>query len=133
MLCQKKATNNESLHIEYLPILNNWHFKTHSRVPCANLYFHAQWWGNVWKPKWTWCLAYWTMHPQVPWIECFVLQKKLITIAKWKSYQWKQLLVLHVMMVGGLTSKVVLPSFINYGIILTNWIVVWKSYEGNNM
>ncbi len=60
----KKATNNESLHIKCLPLLKNWHLKTCSNVPCADIYFQAQWWGSVWEPKWTWCLAYWTCTPK---------------------------------------------------------------------
>jgi hypothetical protein len=62
-----------------------------------------------------------------------MLYKKTLAmrVVMWKSYHKKWLLafLLHIMMVGGIASKVVFESHIDFGFGMMTWIIIWEVSE----
>jgi uncharacterized membrane protein YhaH (DUF805 family) len=54
-------------------------------------------------------------------------------VVRWKSYHKKWLLafLLHIMMVGGIASKVVFESHMDFSFVMMTWIIMWEVLERN--
>jgi uncharacterized membrane protein YhaH (DUF805 family) len=62
-----------------------------------------------------------------------MLYKKTLAmrVVRWKSYHKKWLLafLFHIMMVGGIASKVVFENHIDFGFVMMTWIIMWEALE----
>jgi uncharacterized membrane protein YhaH (DUF805 family) len=70
--------------------------------------------------------------PLNPTLNAMLYKKTLaIRVVRWKSYRTKWLLafLLHIMMVGGIASKVVFESHIDFGFVMMTWIIMWEVSE----
>jgi uncharacterized membrane protein YhaH (DUF805 family) len=67
--------------------------------------------------------------PLNPTLNAMFYKKTLaMRVVRWKSYHKKWLLafLLHIMMVGGIASKVVFESHINFGFVMMILIIMWE-------
>ncbi len=70
--------------------------------------------------------------PLNPTLNAMLYKKTLaMRVVRWKSYHKKWLLafLLHIMMVGGIASKVVFESHIDFGFVMMIWIIILKVLE----
>jgi hypothetical protein len=65
--------------------------------------------------------------PLNPTLNAMLYKKTLaMRVVRWKSYHKKWLLafLLHIMMVGGIASKVVFERHIDFGFVMMIWIII---------